>query len=115
MAFKYPLQCESGFIESPLSKINFLISLTWVEGGIDVGDPMLKIEKCCERDRAPPTSQKSVNKFRVIWLSMRKDSHCMLLIDDADGMIYGVVAQSGATLTSFVGYSTGRCDSTAVN
>ena len=49
------LQCESGFIESPLSEINFLISLAWVEGGIDVGDPMLKIEKCCEGDRGPPT------------------------------------------------------------
>ena len=31
------------------------------EGGIDVGDPMLKIEKCCEGDRAPPTPQKSEN------------------------------------------------------
>ena len=41
----------------------------------DVGDPILKIEKCCEGDRAPPTPQKSENKFRVIWLSMIKDSH----------------------------------------
>ena len=47
------IQCESGFIESPLSEINFLISLAWAKGGIDVGDPMLKIEKCCEGDRAP--------------------------------------------------------------
>ena len=23
-----------------------------------MGDPMLKIEKCCEEDRAPPTPQK---------------------------------------------------------
>ena len=38
---------------------------------------MLKIENCCEEDRAPPTAQKSENKFRVIWFSMRKDSHCM--------------------------------------
>ena len=51
------IQCESGFIESPLSEFNFLISLAWAEGGIEVGDPMLKIEKC-ERDRAPPTPQK---------------------------------------------------------
>ena len=39
----------------------------------------------------------------------------MLLIDEAVGMIDGVVAQLGATLTSFVGYSTGRRDLTAVN
>ena len=39
------LQCEYGFIERPLSEINFLISLAWAKGGIDVGDPMLKIEK----------------------------------------------------------------------
>ena len=55
------VQCESGFIESPLSKINFPISLTWVEGGIDVGDTMLKIEKCSEGDHGPPTPQKSQN------------------------------------------------------
>ena len=36
-------------------------------------------------------------------------------IDEAVGMIDGVLAQSGATLTSIVGYSTGRCDSTTVN
>ena len=48
---------ESGFIESPLSEINFLISLEWAEGGIDVGDPMLKIEKCCEGDRATHASE----------------------------------------------------------
>ena len=53
------VQCESGFIESPLSEINFLISLAWVDGGIDMGDPMLKIEKGCEGDRALPTPQKS--------------------------------------------------------
>ena len=70
------VQCESGFIESPLSEINFLISLAWAKGVIDVGDPMIKIEKCCKRDRAPPTPQKSENKFRFIWLSMRKDSQC---------------------------------------
>ena len=41
----------------------------------DVGDPILKIEKCCEGDCAPPTPRKSENKFRVIWLSMIIDSH----------------------------------------
>ena len=41
-----------------------------------MGDPMLKIEKCCEGDRALPAPQKSENKFRVIWLTMRKDSYC---------------------------------------
>ena len=71
------IQCESGFIESPLSEINFLISLAWAEGGIDVGDPIRKIEKCSEGGRAPPTPQKSENKFLVIWLSMIKDSHCI--------------------------------------
>ena len=50
------IQCESGFIESPLSEINFLISLAWAEGGIDVGDPIRKIEKCSEGGRAPPTA-----------------------------------------------------------
>ena len=69
------VQCESGFIESPLSEINFLISLAWAEGGIHVGDPMLKIEKCFEGDRAPSTPQKSENKFRVIWLSVIKESY----------------------------------------
>ena len=39
----------------------------------------------------------------------------MLLNDEAVGMIDGVVAQSGGTLTSFVGYSTGERDSTTVN
>ena len=39
--------------------------LAWAEGDIDVGD------------RAPPTPQKSEDKFRVIWLSMRKNSHCI--------------------------------------
>ena len=43
------------------------------EGGIDVDDPMLKIEKCCEGDRAPPTPQKSENYFRGILLSMIKN------------------------------------------
>ena len=47
----------------------------WAGGGIDVGDPMLKIEKCCEGDRAPPTPQKWENKFRNIWLSMIKESY----------------------------------------
>ena len=37
--------CIMNFIETPLSEINFLISLAWAKGGIDVGDPMLKIEK----------------------------------------------------------------------
>ena len=61
------LQCEFGFKERPLSEINFLISLAWAEGGIDVGDPMLNIEKCFELE--VPTPQKSENKFRAIWLS----------------------------------------------
>ena len=71
------LQCEFGFIESPLSEINFLISLAWLEGSKDVGDPMLKIEKCCEGDRAPHMPQKSENKFRVIRLFMIKESNCI--------------------------------------
>ena len=45
-------------MEYHMNEINFLISLAWAEGGIDVGDPMAKIEKCCEGLRAPPTSQK---------------------------------------------------------
>ena len=45
------------------------------EGDIDVGDLMLKIEKCCEGNRAPPTPQKSENKLRVIWLSMITESN----------------------------------------
>ena len=39
---------------------------------------MLKIEKCCEGDRAPPTPQQSENKVRVIWLSMIKESNCRI-------------------------------------
>ena len=66
------------------SEINCLISLAWAEGGIDVGDPMLKIEKCCEGDRAPPTPQKSENKFRVIWLFMKKDSQCIPCVLEND-------------------------------
>ena len=46
-----------------MNEINFLISLAWAAGGIDVGDPMLKKGKCCEGVRAPPTPQKS-EKFR---------------------------------------------------
>ena len=39
----------------------------------------------------------------------------MLLNDDAPAMIDGVIAQSGGTLTSFVGYATGERNSVAVN
>ena len=46
-------------MEYPMNEINFLISLAWAEGGVDVGDPMPKVEKCCEGVRAPPTPQKS--------------------------------------------------------
>ena len=84
----YGIQCESGFIESPLSAINFLISLAWAEGGMNVGDLMLKIEKCCEGDRAPPTPQKSEIKFRVIWPSMRKDSHCIFTLGRNCYLVY---------------------------
>ena len=49
--FVFIIQCESGLIESPLSENNFLISLTWAKGDIDVGDPMLKMEKFCVRPR----------------------------------------------------------------
>ena len=55
------IQTDSRQMEYQIHEINFLISLAWVEGGIDVGDPMLKIEKCFEGDRAPPTPQKSEN------------------------------------------------------
>ena len=41
-------------MEYQMDEINFLISL-------DVGDPMLKIEKRCEGVRAPPTPKKSEN------------------------------------------------------
>ena len=44
-----------------MNEINLMISLAWAEGGRDVGDPMLKIEKCCEGVRAPPMPQKSEN------------------------------------------------------
>ena len=54
-------QTEPRYMESRMKEINFLISLAWVEGGRDVGDPMLKIEKCCEGVRAPPTTEKSEN------------------------------------------------------
>ena len=44
-----------------MNEINFLIFLVWAEGGRDVDDPMLKIEKCCEGVRAPPTPEESEN------------------------------------------------------
>ena len=46
-------------MEYQMNEINFLRSLAWAEGGKDVGDPMLKIEKCCEWVFASPTPQKS--------------------------------------------------------
>ena len=69
------LQTKTRWMEYQLKEICFLICLAWAEGVIDVGDPILKIEKCCEGDRAPPTPQKSENKLQVIWPSMIKDSH----------------------------------------
>ena len=36
------VQTESRYIEWRMNEINFLISLAWVEGGIDVGDLMLR-------------------------------------------------------------------------
>ena len=44
-----------------MNEINLLLSLACAEGGRDVGDLMLKIEKCCEGVRAPPTPEKSEN------------------------------------------------------
>ena len=55
------LQIESRYIECRTNEIDFLISLALVKGGRDVGDPMLKKEKFCERVHAPPTSKKSEN------------------------------------------------------
>jgi len=65
VSFEGVLQTESRQIECQMSEIGVLISLASAEGGIDVGDPMLKIEKCCEGVRAPPTPQKSENQFRL--------------------------------------------------
>ena len=48
-------------MECRMNGISFLIYLAWAEGGRDVGDPMLKIGKCCEGVRAPPTPEKSEN------------------------------------------------------
>ena len=42
-------------------KISFLIYLAWAEGGIDVGDPTPKIEKCCEGVHDPPTPARPEN------------------------------------------------------
>ena len=55
------LQTESRRMEYQTNGINFLISLAWAEGVIDVGDPIQMIEKCCEGVRAPPRPQKSEN------------------------------------------------------
>ena len=44
-----------------MNKINCLIALAWAEGGGKVGDQMLKIEKCCDGVRDPPTLEKSEN------------------------------------------------------
>ena len=59
---------------------NAIMAESLTEWDIDVGDPMLKIKKCCEGDRAAPTPQKSENKFQVIWLSMKKESNFNALI-----------------------------------
>ena len=55
------IQTESRQMEYQKNGIIFLITLAWVEGGKDVGDPMLKIEKCYERVRAPPPPENSEN------------------------------------------------------
>ena len=60
-AFFISLQTDTRQMEYQINEINFLISLAWAERGKDVGDPIPKIEKCCEGLRAPPTSQKSEN------------------------------------------------------
>ena len=44
-----------------MNEIILMISLAWVEGGRDVGDPMLIKEKCREGVHAPPTLEKSEN------------------------------------------------------
>ena len=44
--------------------INFLIFLAWAEGGIDVSDLMLGIQKCCEGVLTSPKREKSENQFR---------------------------------------------------
>ena len=44
-----------------MNGISFLISPAWAEGGRDVGDPMLEIEKCYEGVRAPPPPENSEN------------------------------------------------------
>ena len=49
------LQTESRQMVYEMNEISFLISVAWAERDIDVGDLMLKKEKCCEGDRAPPT------------------------------------------------------------
>ena len=48
-------------MECRTTEINFLISLAWAKG--EVGDSMLKVEKCCEGVRAPPTPENSENNF----------------------------------------------------
>ena len=53
------LQTESRQMEYQMNQINLLISLAWAEGGIDVGDPMLKIEECYKGVPAPSTTPKS--------------------------------------------------------
>ena len=53
------MQCEPLEMELQMNEISFLISLAWAEGGIDVGDPMLKIDKCCEGDRSAHASEVS--------------------------------------------------------
>ena len=61
VSFEGVLQTESRQMEYQMSEISFLISLAWAEGGLDVGDLMIKKEKCCEGVRDPPTPPKSEN------------------------------------------------------
>ena len=71
------IQCEPLEMDLQMNKISFLISLAWAEGGIDVGDPMLKIEKCCEGVRIPPTRQKfDILSFDILSIETQSVGGC---------------------------------------
>ena len=59
-----------------MNEINFLISLAWAKGSLDVGDPMLKIEKCCEGVRAPQKSEINLGHVIQSCDAIYRDSVC---------------------------------------
>ena len=68
------IHTESRQMEYQMNENNFLISLAWTEEGIDVGDSMLKLEKCCEGSVHATEIRKFIS---FIGYSIYRDSVCI--------------------------------------